>query len=191
MAFKNDVRNRSDMKTIDGNRNIELILDGAGPGGMYRFELHWHDQLIRFEASLKTERAKGSDTLYGGDSDDSLWGNDGDDVLYGGLGADTIKGGSGIDTFVYNSMAEAGDTIQDYRPFSGEVLDIADLLSGYDPLSDLITDFVQITDNGVDSYLAVDSDGGADNFVQVAELLGITGLSDEAALETSGSLITA
>jgi len=88
-------------------------------------------------------------------------------------------------------LAEAGDTIQDYRPFSGEVLDIADLLSGYDSLSDLITDFVQITDNGVDSYLAVDSDGGADNFVQVAELLGITGLSDEAALETSGSLITA
>ena len=36
----------------------------------------------------------------------------------------------------------------------------------------------------------IDADGGADNFVQVASLFNVTGLTDEDALETSGHLIT-
>ena len=61
---------------------------------------------------------------------------------------------------------------------------------GYDPLVDAITDFVQITDNGTDSSVSVDSDGGADNFVQIATLQNATGLTDETALEGNGQLIT-
>jgi len=53
-----------------------------------------------------------------------------------------------------------------------------------------ITDFVQITDDGTDSTLYIDQDGGADNFVAVATILGVTGLTDEVALETSGALVT-
>lgn len=73
---------------------------------------------------------------------------------------------------------------------SGDALDISDILSGYDELTDAITDFVQITDNGADSVISVDADGGADNFVQIATLIDVIGLTDEAALETSGVLIT-
>jgi hypothetical protein len=62
-------------------------------------------------------------------------------------------------------------------------------LPGYDPLTDLITDFVQITDDGTHSYLAVDADGGADNFQQVAQINNVTGLTDEATLEANGNLI--
>jgi hypothetical protein len=39
--------------------------------------------------------------------------------------------------------------------------------------------------------LNVDTDGGADNFVQVAYIYNATGLTDEDALETSGNLIAA
>jgi hypothetical protein len=52
---------------------------------------------------------------------------------------------------------------------------------------------VEITTSGSDSILKVDADGtgaGA-SFVQIATLVGITGLTNEEALETAGTLITA
>jgi len=64
------------------------------------------------------------------------------------------------------------------------------LLIGYDPLTDAITDFVHITSSGSNSYLRVDTDGGANNFIQIAQISNNTALSDEEALETSGTLIT-
>ncbi len=132
----------------------------------------------------------GDDILYGGDGDDYIEGNNGDDILYGGIGADTIKGSNGTDTYVWTNMNEAGDTIKDYRIGDDEVLDISDILIGYNPTTDAITDFVQITDNGTDSFLSVDADGGADNFVLLATLQGVTGLTDEELLETNGNLVT-
>ena len=65
------------------------------------------------------------------------------------------------------------------------------MLTGYDPLTDAITDFVQITEEGHHSYLNVDTDGGADNFVQIAILYFETGLTNVEALEASGNLIAA
>ena len=62
------------------------------------------------------------------------------------------------------------DKVMDFNAAQGDVIDISDLLSGYDPLSDAISDFVQFTDSGSNSILSVDTDGGADNFVQVATL---------------------
>jgi len=74
----------------------------------------------------------------------------------------------------------------------GDVLDVSDILSThYDPMTDAITDFIQITDDGTHSRLYADADGGADNFVYVSLIRGVTGLTDENALETSGTLITA
>ena len=133
-----------------------------------------------------------NETLYGRDGDDMLYGNDGDDILYGGGDTDTLSGGNGADVFVFESASAFSnvDTVTDFDVSESDVIDIADLLSGYDPLTDAISDFVQITDNGTDSVLSVDADGGADNFVQVATLLNVTGLTDEDALETSGNLIT-
>ena len=66
---------------------------------------------------------------------------------------------------------------------------IADVLSGYDPLADAIAAFVQITDNGTDSTLSIDVNGGADNFVQIATLQNVTGLTDEDFLETNVNMI--
>jgi Ca2+-binding RTX toxin-like protein len=56
----------------------------------------------------------GNDRLYGLAGADSLSGGDGNDFLVGGLGADKLSGGNGADTFVYNSIAEGGDTITDF-----------------------------------------------------------------------------
>ena len=134
---------------------------------------------------------KNSDTvLYGLEGNDYLTAYNGDDVLYGGGGADHLYGQGGADTFVFDDM-NAIDTVWDFSLADGDKLDISDLISGYDPLTDAITDFVQITDSGSNSIVSVDADGGADNFVQIATLSSVTGLTDEDALETSGNLIAA
>ncbi len=135
----------------------------------------------------------GADFLHGGAGNDTVDGDAGDDVLYGGDGLDTLWGDAGADSFVFMSASAFNnvDVIKDFTTADNDVLDIVDLLTGYDPLTDAITDFVEITDNGTDSTLKVDTDGGADNFVTVATLEGATGLTDEAALETNGHLLAA
>jgi len=143
----------------------------------------------------------GSDTIRGGDDDDLLYGGADTDYLYGnadndyldgGAGVDALWGHTGADTFGFTAgdAFTGSDNIKDFSLADGDKLDISDLLQGYDELTDLITDFVQITDNGTHSFLKVDVDGGADNFVQIAQMSFTTGLTDEESLETGGTLIT-
>lgn len=117
-------------------------------------------------------------------------------TLRGGAGLDNLYGGDGEDIFVFeNASAFANiDTVNVFTLADGDALDISNILSaaGYDPLSDAITDFVEITDSGANSVVRVDVTGTA-NFgagTQIATIVGTTGLTDEAALVTSGNLIT-
>ncbi|GHF70019.1 calcium-binding protein [Seohaeicola zhoushanensis] len=136
-----------------------------------------------------------ADTLYGGDGDDLLHGGTGDDALYGEDGLDTLLGGSGADTFALEAASAFNDVdvISDFSEGDGDIIDISDILDGYYTFgTDVLTDFVLITDVGTDSTLAIDQDGTANgsNFTAVATLLGVTGLTNESALETSGALVT-
>jgi Ca2+-binding RTX toxin-like protein len=130
------------------------------------------------------------DIIRGMGGTDILYGNRGDDTLYAGDGTDTLYGGAGIDTFAFVSNTNS-DTIADFNLSQSDKIDISDLLQGYDPLTHAITDFVEITTSGSNSILKVDVDGGANNFVQIATISGVTGLTDEAALVSSGHLIAA
>jgi serralysin len=47
---------------------------------------------------------------------DTLIGGDGNDWLNGGALKDIVKGGAGADSFYFASIAEAGDTIEDFKP---------------------------------------------------------------------------
>lgn len=133
----------------------------------------------------------GNDTLKGGEGNDYLYGDNGNDVLYGGNGLDYLTGGAGSDTFVFtkDSAFKNIDVITDFSKNDMDKINIADLLQGYDPVTKAITDYVEITTNGYNSYLKVDVDGGANNFVQIATISAVTGLTDEAALVASGNLI--
>jgi Ca2+-binding RTX toxin-like protein len=130
--------------------------------------------------------------LVGGAGNDQLFGDNNNDILIGGLGADELTGGSGNDTFrfVDGQTFDAVDTIKDFN-LSYDVIDLRDVLYEYDPLTEIITDFVQITTSGSNSLLAVDADGGGDNFIQIAVIQGQTGMTDEAALVASGKLLVA
>ncbi|NCC20839.1 MAG: type I secretion C-terminal target domain-containing protein [Alphaproteobacteria bacterium] len=181
--------------TFFGNADFDKVYGGSGS-----------DVAYGGTGSDRLEGGLGNDVLYGEDGDDKsvnhpvggvfyggLFGQEGDDILFGGAGQDYLYGGSGADIFGFLQTDGSGtfDYINDFTLADGERIDISDLLTAYDPLTETLTDFVEITDDGTNSTLAIDVDGGADNFVVYATLTGVTGLTDEAALETAGTLVVA
>jgi len=131
-----------------------------------------------------------NEAMFGLGGNDTIFGYDGDDVLDGGSGLDTLYGGDGADTFKFSNTDNV-DVMGDFSLVEGDAIDVSDVLSGYDSMNDAITDFVQITDDGTSSTLSIDVDGGGDNFVSLATIQYVTGLTDEAALQASGQLIAA
>lgn len=115
----------------------------------------------------------GNDELNGGAGQDDLYGQNGHDILWAGEGADLLYGGAGSDTFaIYevagldNDMAFAMDFVE-----ADDAIDISALLTGYDPLTDAITDFVNIAQGG-NTTIQVDRDGtgtahGWDNVIRI------------------------
>ncbi|HIF26202.1 MAG TPA: hypothetical protein EYG18_01795 [Micavibrio sp.] len=138
----------------------------------------------------------GADTLIGGSGADNLEGDGGNDILYGGDGLDTLWGEAGDDVFVFENATAFNniDVVKDFDiSTENDALDISDILdnTSYVHGTDPITDWVEITTSGSNSIVKVDTTGtgtfGAGT--QIATLEGITGLTDEAALVSSGNLI--
>lgn len=139
------------------------------------------------------------DTISGDENDnlfDGYWGNDvingrgGDDGLFGGEGADMLTGGAGSDRFYLRSADTSTDfdTISDFSLLENDVLDVSGWLSGYDYLTEDISNFARFVDSGADSRLQVNPTG-AGSFFDVALVLGGAGL-DAQTLEGSGHLFT-
>lgn len=119
---------------------------------------------------------QGSDTLIGGAGNDILYGEGGDDILVIGDGFDQAYGGTGSDTFLVNMVDALADKIHDFESGAGgDVLNITDILSGFNPVADALSDFVQLVDNvNGDTEVHVDSDGVGGDFVAIAILVGGT-----------------
>lgn len=138
----------------------------------------------------------GNDTIRGGDSSDLLHGGLGDDILFGDAGADTIFGGGGADAFTFEAAtAYSGiDLIKDFSAGEGDFIDITDVLDGiYDPMSDVLADFVQISESSGDTLLSIDRDGTGTTYgwTQIASIQGVTGLQDADTMVTAGQLLVA
>lgn len=164
--------------------NIAVTLDGRGG----------NDTLTGGNANDTLFGSFGSDTLYGGAGNDILNGGYDNDTLNGNAGSDTLIGELGADRFFYSSydvFAGSVDTIKDFSLSQGDKLDIHNLLSGFDPLTKLITDYVQINDSGANSAVMVDRDGLGTTYAwtQIATLEGVNGLTDEQSLVNNGHLV--
>lgn len=158
--------------------------DGEKTSGWERFN-------VKTVTGDTIEGGSVADVVSGNDGDNTIYGHDGDDVLYGLDGLDNLIGGLGSDTFTFltDSAFNDLDVIQDFKTSQGDAIDISDLLIDFDPDQDAINDFIQITDNGSDSTISIDADGGANNFQAVATIQGVTGLTDEQTLLDNGNLI--
>jgi len=93
----------------------------------------------------------GADMIYGEGGNDVLIGGNDSDFIFGGLGDDTMTGDDGADMFVWKSTdVDAGtDTITDFTPTEGDVLDISDILTR----ETYVTDDNGITSESVNSLL--------------------------------------
>lgn len=143
---------------------------------------------------INIERIAGSnynDVLTGSANAEYLNGGAGNDIVNGRGGADELYGQGGADKFIIDIIDGSTDIISDFKVSENDVIDLHELFTvEYDPLQHAINDFVQITTSGNNSYLSVDSDGGGDNFVQVAAIKLVTGLNASALYESDHLILT-
>lgn len=204
-AYADVLTGDSGANTITGGDGDDTIQGGAGndtlTGGNGTDTLSYAAAASAVTANLATATAQntvgaGSDTISGFENltgsafNDTLTGNSSANTIHGGTGTNSLTGGGGADIFAFDP-AVTMNNIQDFSTAQSDKLDISSLIEAYDPLTHALTDFVQITTSGANSSLFVDQDGlGATyGLVQVGSILGVTGLTDEAALVAAGTLI--
>jgi len=131
----------------------------------------------------------GNDILDGGAGDDVLYGEAGDDILIVGEGLDQIYGGSGSDTLQFTVADEFVDVIHGFESgVGGDVIDLSAVLDYGDEVTDMITDFVQLVQNGNDTEILINASGDGTGFASMAIIEG--GVSDSLAdLVNNGNLI--
>ena len=132
------------------------------------------------------EGGNGNDILIGQEGNDTLIGGAGDDILWGGSGNDILWGGTGADTFLFTSMDEGVDTIKDFSVTEGDKLDISNILAGFDPLTDALSDYVNVSQSGGNTIVQVDATGSG-HFQTIAVLEGVS--IDLDTLTNNGNLI--
>lgn len=104
----------------------------------------------------------GNDVLIGGAGNDTLYGEGGNDILVVGSGADKIYGGAGKDQIVYDVMDKNIDKIFGFQTgANGDTLNITDILQGYDPLHDALSNFVKFVNKGGYTEVQINADGDA------------------------------
>jgi Ca2+-binding RTX toxin-like protein len=114
---------------LGGSHNDRLIGNAGndllrGQGGRDRLKGgRGNDQIVGGSQTDSLLGQGGNDLLRGQGERDRLNGGSGNDILIGGLGRDILIGGNGQDIFVYETLADAGDSIQDFNP----VQDLIDL----------------------------------------------------------------
>lgn len=114
--------------------------------------------------------------LLGGPGDDALSGGGKNDILSGGPGDDTLTGGGGADIFILNDISDGGDTIVDFSPGQNDAVDFTGILNG---TSTLLSDYVQITNNGTDTSLHIDADGQGSDYTDMVIRLNQNLLTNE------------
>lgn len=158
----------------------------------------------------------GTDTLYGGDGNDTLYGEDGDDRLDGGTGNDLLRGGNGNDTLIGGAgvdsfYGDAGSDVYGLTVLDGSVdkfyvftlggaerdfVNVTDILTGFTPGVSDIDDFVKLVYVSASrTDIKIDADGGGDNFVTAAQVVGnwsgqtAQGLYDDGTIIVNQSLL--
>ncbi len=112
-----------------------------------------------------------NDKLYGNEGNDKLIGGAGNDHLYGGAGNDILTGGTGADTFWFTAVNEGVDRIKDFNVGEGDKLELSQVVTNFDPVTDAINDFVFATYTGGNTIISVNNAGtGAAGATQIAVL---------------------
>ncbi len=131
-----------------------------------------------------------NDTLYGGDGNDTILGGAGNDHIIGEKGNDILTGGNGADTFWFMAINEGVDTIKDFNESQGDKLELSNVLTQFDPVTDAINNFVfaQTDASGTTILVNQDGSGGVGAATALFKLEGVSVSVSE--LFNHGNLIT-
>ncbi len=184
------VENLSDIALDVLKDSSSAIADGSvvvgSTTGDALFTLYGASSILNIDVAEVILGLDGDDLTLGARTDTAIYGGKGDDTLYdfyggndtisGGDGSDTLYGGGGDDTFVFNEGETGVDHIIAFT--EGDKIDVSDLLSGYDPLTDAIEDFIVITQVDDNNFsVSVDVDGaGTGSATEITSVNTSTGL---------------
>ena len=127
--------------------------------------------------------------LVGGFGADRLVGSGTNDILVGGRGNETLRGNGGADLFIISDVNSGNDTIEDFSTIEGDALDISRVLTG---ASGQLTNYVQLSNNGSNTTVAINFAGAGSGFTNLTvTLLGKQYTqADLRTLSDGGSLLT-
>jgi Ca2+-binding RTX toxin-like protein len=192
-----NLRGGEDNDILYGNSGADLLYGGLGKdlliggnGNDILFGGTGKEDNDRFNADDRIFCGSGDDVAYGGEGNNYLSGYKGNDILDAGSGYGKLYGGEGADTFVFDLYGY--DIVRDFNPAEGDKIELRDILTDYDPLTTVITDFVKISESNGNSYLYIDEDGAVNGHEWAwvtARFNSIVGLTDEAALLSTGTLV--
>jgi Ca2+-binding RTX toxin-like protein len=170
----------------EGIDTVESIIDFTLPEHVENLVL-----LLGATTGIGNDQAN---RITGNDGKNSLAGGAGNDVLIGGGGRDSLEGGPGADRFVWQEATDGADRILDFSRAEGDSLDFRGILSGYEPGTSPVGDFVRLTGGKKGAVVAVDIDGseGAAKFQAFALLAGFdAGSTSAEALVADGGILIA
>lgn len=191
----------ADLYYVDNAR--DKVIEGTDPGqdtvvAMVSFLLPQYVEYLALDdrgGAISGTGNSMNNVLTGNASANTLSGGHGNDLLRGMGGADVLKGGAGADTFLFLESDAASsanaDKIADFSLRDADVLNIRDVLTGYEDGS--LQDWVHLTATRAGTVVSVDADGAANGaaFVAIATLSGVrlSALDDADHMAATGSLI--
>lgn len=136
--------------TLIGGDGNDILVGGGGPDLM---QGDAGEDLLYGDGGPDTmQGGTGNDTIYGGGGgdlieggpgNDTLYGEGGPDIIDGGLGSDILVGGGAGDVFRFDNF-DGIDSIIDFKPQQGDVIDISALLEDFN-VNDPVSNYVQLT----------------------------------------------
>ncbi len=168
---------------VDNKRDVVLEQPGEGIDTVrssiaVTLPQHVENLLLLGKAKAGTGNEL-ANVITGNAGKNTLVGGAGDDTLFGLSGKDSLEGGQGADRFVWLEPGDGTDTIRDFTPGDGDVLDLRALVSGFTPGVSDLADFLTLASGKKAATLALDADGadGAARFLNVALLAGFDATS--------------
>jgi RTX calcium-binding nonapeptide repeat (4 copies) len=130
----------------------------------------------------------GNNTMYGDSYTTYFYGGSGNDLMIGGSGTNYMHAGTGTDTF---KIEDAGstNTVYSFSTAHSDVINVSDVISGYDPVNDSLGDWVQATTSGSNTLISVDPTGTGTFSHTLVTISGVTGLGDAATMVANGELV--
>jgi hypothetical protein len=129
--------------------------------------------LINLDAGDKVVLNTTTYNFSASDTQNLVLGTTGNDVLKATGGNDRLIGRGGADTFTWLFNQTGTDRVDDFNTTNGSKLDITALLQGYTAGATL-SNWVQVSNNGVDTTFQIDLDGaGSGTTTQTIVLKGV------------------